>query len=83
MRPQRFNSETDLPPMPFDERICRLAQDIKDLGLVWMPHVGCFVWDPDHHIKPVGQHRGHCRKAGMAADLAPSPTAVPAAGDSR
>ena len=38
--------------MPFDERICRLAQDIKDLGLKWKPHVGCFVWDPDHHIKP-------------------------------
>ena len=51
MRPQRFNSETDLPPMPFDEQICRLAQDIKDLGLNWRPHVGCFVWDPDHHIK--------------------------------
>jgi hypothetical protein len=38
--------------MPFDERICRLAQDIKNIGLDWKPHVGCFVWDPDHHIKP-------------------------------
>jgi hypothetical protein len=25
---------------------------MKDLGLNWQPHVGCFVWDPDNWIKP-------------------------------
>jgi hypothetical protein len=52
MMPQRFDAETDLPPMPFDERICRLALELKELGLAWKPHVGCFLWDPDHHIQP-------------------------------
>ena len=51
MRPQHFDSESDFPPMPFGERICRLAWEIKKLGLTWKPHVGCFVWDPDRHIK--------------------------------
>ena len=35
-----------------NERICRLALEMKSLGLTWQPHVGCFVWDPDHWIKP-------------------------------
>jgi len=52
MEPIRFNPETDLAPTPFDEQICRLALEIKSLGLTWQPHVGCFVWDPDNWIKP-------------------------------
>lgn len=52
MKPKHFDPESDLPPMPFDDRICRLALEIKNLGLAWRPHVGCFVWDPEHHIKP-------------------------------
>jgi hypothetical protein len=28
-----------------------LAAEIKRLGIKWQPHVGCFVWDPDKHIK--------------------------------
>ncbi len=52
MMPQHFDVGSDLPPMPFDEHICRLAREIKELGLAWEPHVGCFVWDPDHHIQP-------------------------------
>ena len=52
MKKQRFNPEKDLAPMPFDERICRRAMEMKQNGLVWRPHVGCFVWDPDEHIKP-------------------------------
>lgn len=52
MKPQHFDAESDLPPMPFDDRICRLAREIKELGLAWKPHVGCFVWDPEHHIQP-------------------------------
>jgi hypothetical protein len=52
MKSQRFNPEKDLTPMPFDERICRRALEMKQNGLVWRPHVGCFVWDPDENIKP-------------------------------
>jgi hypothetical protein len=52
MKPIRFDPEKDLPPTPFDDRICRLALKMKDLGLGWQPHVGCFVWDPDNWIKP-------------------------------
>ena len=51
MKPIRFNPTDDLAPMPFDEQICRLASDLKNLGLNWQPHVGCFVWDPDSCIK--------------------------------
>ena len=51
MKPIRFNPANDLAPMPFDEHICRLAADLKYLGLNWQPHVGCFVWDPDGFIK--------------------------------
>jgi HrpA-like RNA helicase len=47
MAPIRFNPEKDLAPTPFDEQICRLALEMKSLGLTWQPHVGCFVWDPD------------------------------------
>lgn len=52
MKPIRFDPEKDLPPTPFDDLICRLALKMKDLGLRWQPHVGCFVWDPDKWIKP-------------------------------
>jgi hypothetical protein len=50
MKPTRFNSESDLAPMPFDERIGPLAAEMKKCGLNWRPHVGCFVWDPDGFI---------------------------------
>jgi len=43
----RFNTATDLAPLPFDEQVCRRASELKRLGLKWRPHVGCFVWDPD------------------------------------
>ena len=51
MTPVHFDPQQDLAPMPFDDRICRLALDMKSAGLKWRPHVGCFVWDPDGHIK--------------------------------
>ena len=50
MKPTPFNLETDLPPIPFEDRHCRMAASLKDEGLDWSPHVGCFVWDRDHHI---------------------------------
>jgi len=52
MTPIRFDPEKDLAPMPFDERTCLRALEMKKHGLVWKPHVGCFVWDPDEYIKP-------------------------------
>jgi hypothetical protein len=51
MNSKHFNPERDLAPMPFDERICRQALELKENGLTWQPHVGCFVWDPDQWIK--------------------------------
>jgi len=52
MKPVAFNPEKDLAPVPFNKRVCRLARQMKQLGLTWHPHVGCFVWDPDGVIKP-------------------------------
>ncbi len=51
MKPTPFNPETDLPPIPFDLRHCQAAAQLKDKGLPWTPHVGCFVWDPDEIIE--------------------------------
>ena len=51
MKPTPFNPETDLPPIPFDLRHCQSAAQLKDRGLPWTPHVGCFVWDPDEIIE--------------------------------
>jgi hypothetical protein len=46
-----FDSNADLPPIPFDKRHCELAKVLKDNGLPWEPHVGCFVWDRDGLIE--------------------------------
>jgi len=51
MKPTPFNSKTDLPPIPFDLRHCQDAAQLKEKGLPWTPHVGCFVWDPDEVIE--------------------------------
>jgi hypothetical protein len=48
----RFNPQRDLAPLPFDDRICQQALQMKAAGLHWQPHVGCFVWDPENFIKP-------------------------------
>jgi len=42
----------DLPPIPFDERHCHMAARLKNAGLPWKPHAGCFVWDIFSTIKP-------------------------------
>ena len=55
---KRFNPEKDLAPMPFEERICRRALEMKKSGLEWQPQVGCFVWDPDEFIKPASPFPG-------------------------
>ena len=51
MKPIPLNSQEDLAPVVFDTKMCRLANELKQLGIPWQPHVGCFVWDPDEHIK--------------------------------
>ena len=51
MKPIPFNVQEDLPPIPFDKRLRLLAQLLKEAGLPWKPHVGCFVWDPEAHIE--------------------------------
>jgi hypothetical protein len=51
MKPTPFNPEQDLAPTPFDKRHKEIAAALKAAGLPWQPHVGCFVWDRDHHIE--------------------------------
>ena len=51
MKSTPFDTHTDLAPTPFDERHCRLAVSLKEAGLPWRPHVGCFVYDPGRHIE--------------------------------
>jgi len=51
MKPVHFDSQKDLAPLPFDDRICQQALQMKAAGLKWRPHVGCFVWDPENCIK--------------------------------
>ena len=58
MTAKRFNPEEDLATMPFDKSIHLRALVMKKSGLVWRPHVGCFVWDPDEFIKPASPFPG-------------------------
>jgi hypothetical protein len=51
MTVQQFDPENDMAPMPFEDRICWRALEMKKNQLVWRPHVGCFVWDPDEVIR--------------------------------
>jgi hypothetical protein len=51
MKPAPFDPETDLATTPFEGRHCQLAAELKDAGLRWTPHVGCFVWDQQEHIE--------------------------------
>ena len=46
-----FSSNTNFPPIPFDRRHCEMAEALKNNGLSWEPHVGCFVWDRDGLIE--------------------------------
>ena len=58
MKSPEFNPEKDLAPMPFGKEICHRALNMKKNGLIWRPHVGCFVWDPDKFIKPTSPFPG-------------------------
>jgi hypothetical protein len=59
MQPVAFNPDTDLAPIPFDDDFRQLAAALKQVGLPWKPHVGCFVWDPDQIIKTVSPFPHH------------------------
>jgi len=43
MRFAMVDEKFGLPPIPFDDRLMDLALDLKNSGLPWSPHVGCFV----------------------------------------
>jgi hypothetical protein len=58
MTSKGFDPEKDLAPIPFDESICMRALEMKRNGLIWRPHVGCFVWDPEEFIKPASPFPG-------------------------
>ena len=51
MKPIPFDPATDVAPIPFEQPHLQLARRMKQRGLGWKPHVGCFVWDPDAHIE--------------------------------
>ena len=50
MKPIPFNPVGDIAPIPFERKHLHLAREMKQHGLVWKPHVGCFVWDDEKHI---------------------------------
>jgi hypothetical protein len=50
MKSKPFDSITDLSPIPFSDDICYAAKSLKEKGLNWQPHVGCFVWDENGNI---------------------------------
>jgi hypothetical protein len=50
MKPTPFSADTDLAPIPFERNLCEAAARLKEAGLVWKPHTGCFVWDPHNRI---------------------------------
>jgi hypothetical protein len=50
MKSTPFDEKTDYPPIPFQEKLCEIALRMKESGLEWRPHAGCFVWDPEKII---------------------------------
>ena len=59
MQPIAFNPASDLAPIPFDDEIRELAQLMKNSGLPWKPHVGCFVWDHQRLIETASPFPNH------------------------
>ena len=51
MKSTPFDPALDLAPTPFEERHCLLALQLKEAGLRWRPHAGCFVWDREGVIQ--------------------------------
>jgi hypothetical protein len=51
MKSTPFDPALDLAPTPFEERHCLSALRLKEAGLNWKPHAGCFVWDREGVIQ--------------------------------
>ncbi|MFZ2087168.1 MAG: hypothetical protein WAU47_01225 [Desulfobaccales bacterium] len=51
MKSTPFDPAFDLAPTPFEERHCLRAMHLKEAGLRWKPHAGCFVWDREGVIQ--------------------------------
>jgi hypothetical protein len=47
VKPTPFDEQKDYAPTPFDRHHCDLAARLKEAGLWWWVHVGCFAWDRD------------------------------------
>ena len=50
MKPTPFDEGRDIAPTPFSLNHCEAAKKLKERGLPWRPHVGCFVWDEQGFI---------------------------------
>lgn len=50
MKSTHFAEGVDLEPIPFTAKHCRMAKAMRERGLPWEPHVGCFVWDEQRRI---------------------------------
>lgn len=42
-----IRTNKELSPIPFSEALLAAAQRLKQLGVPWSPHTGCFVWDSE------------------------------------
>lgn len=51
MKSTPFDPANDLPPIPFTDQLLQAAKGMKEKGLKWQPHVGCFVWDDQQMIE--------------------------------
>jgi hypothetical protein len=45
MKSTPFDPAKDAAPLPFTDEVWHAAKRMKESGLRWRPHVGCFVWD--------------------------------------
>ncbi len=50
MHSHPFDEKKDYAPTPFDRRHCEMAARLKQAGLRWFVHVGCFAWDPQGYL---------------------------------
>jgi len=51
MKSTPFDPENDIAPIPFTAQVFQAAKLMKEKGLKWQPHVGCFVWDEQQIIE--------------------------------
>ncbi|MCU0645312.1 MAG: hypothetical protein MUC94_13775, partial [bacterium] len=51
MKSTPFNPKTDVAPIPFTTQVFQAARLMKEKGLKWQPHAGCFVWDEQQIIE--------------------------------